>query len=60
MSRRADRRLDGLARDARRRFRERRAILFLEEDASFAAETFGGLAAARMMREMAEHLELNG
>jgi hypothetical protein len=39
---------------------ERRALICLEEAASFAAEIYGGRSAAEMLREMAEHLELNG
>ncbi len=51
--------LDEQAERARRRFLERRAILLLEEAAAFAGEVFGGQTAARMLREMADHLEMN-
>jgi len=59
MSRRADRCLDDLAREAARRHMERRALIFLEEASAFAAEIYGGRGAAELLREMAEHLEMN-
>ena len=51
--------LDEQACRARQRFLQRRATLFLEEAAAFAGEVFGGQKAARMLREMADHLEWN-
>ena len=51
--------LDEQACRAQRWFLERRATLFLEVAAVFAGEVFGGQAVARMLREMADHLEMN-
>ncbi len=59
MSRGADRCLDDLAKKAARRHMERRALIFLEEAAAFAAEIYGGRGTAELLREMAGHLEMN-
>jgi len=59
MSRRADRCLDEQARLAVEKHLNRRSVIFLEEAAAYAAERFGARAAAEMLRDMADHLEMH-